>query len=153
MSFLCICQIVLGGIASYDFLFGCGTFKLKLLCSVGLLSHYNRENASSCVIEQDGIFAKELRDQSVEKRLIFMHQVIIEGEGDIKIAREEIFSCNIDIENVLGGPLALFSDLFLLLKCSDLGHKLVYTYFRFYKGPPLKKKSHFPRISVHVKIF
>lgn len=129
MSFLCICQIVLCGIASQGFLFDCGTFRLKLLCSVGPLSHYNRENASSCVIEQDGIFAKELRDQSRGKRLIFMHQVIIEGEGAIKIAREEIFSSNIDTENVLGGPLALFSDLFLPLKYSDLGHKLVYTYF------------------------
>lgn len=115
-----------------------------MLYSIGPLSHYNRENASSCVIEQDGIFAKELRDQSGGKRLIFMHQVIIEGEGDIKIAREEIFSSNIDIENVLGGPLALFSDLFLLLKCSDLGHKLVYTYFSFYKGPPLKIEIIFP---------
>lgn len=115
-----------------------------MLYSIGPLSHYNRENASSCVIEQDGIFAKELRDQSGGKRLVFMHQVIIEGEGDIKIAREEIFSSNIDIENVLGGPLALFSDLFLLLKCSDLGHKLVYTYFSFYKGPPLKIEIIFP---------
>ena len=73
------------------------------MCSVGPLSHYNRQNASSRVIEQDGIFAKELRDQSRGKRLIFMHQVLVEGEGDIKIAREEIFSCNSDIGNVLGG--------------------------------------------------
>lgn len=100
------------------------------------MSHYNRENASSCVIQQDGIFTKELRDQSRGKRLILMHQVIIERQGDIKIAREEIFSSNSNTETVLGGPLALFSDLFFLpLKCSDLGHKLVYTYFRFCKGP------------------
>lgn len=69
-----------------------------------------------------------------------MHRVIIEGEGDVKIAREEIFSSNIDRECV-GRTLALFSDLFLPFKCSDLGYKLVYTYFRFYKGTPLKKKD------------
>lgn len=78
------------------------------------MSHYNRENASSCVIEQDGIFTKELRDQSRGKRLILMHQVIIE-KGDIKIAREEIFSSNSNTETVFGGPLALFSELFFYL--------------------------------------
>jgi hypothetical protein len=55
------------------------------------LSHYNRENASSCVTEQDGIFTKELRDPSRGKRLIFMHRVVMEVEGDVKIARVEIF--------------------------------------------------------------
>lgn len=104
------------------------------------MSYYNWENVSSCVIEQDGIFPKELRDQSRGERLIFMHQVIIEGEGNINVAREEIFSSNIDTEDVRS-TLALFSDLFLLLKCSELSHKLVYTYFRFYKGPSLKKTS------------
>lgn len=69
-----------------------------------------------------------------------MHRVIIERERDVKIAREETFSSNIDRECVRRS-LALFSDLFLPLKCSDLGPKLVYTYFRFYKGPPLKKIS------------
>lgn len=54
------------------------------------------------VIEQDGIFAKELGDQGRGKRLIFMHQVIMEREGDIKIAREEIFSSNIDTEHAFG---------------------------------------------------
>lgn len=100
----------------WNCLFGCDMFRLKLLCSVGPLSHYSRENASSCVIEQDGIFAKELRDQSRGERLIFMHQVVTEGEGDIKIAREEIFSSNSNAETVLGGPLALFSDLFFTFK-------------------------------------
>lgn len=34
----------------------------------------------------------------------------------------------------------LSSRLFLPLKCSDLGHKLIYTYFRSYEGAPIFKK-------------
>lgn len=55
----------------------------------------------------------------------------MDGEGDIKSAREKIFSSNIDIDNVLRWLLAPILDLFLLLKCSDLDHTLIYTYFKF----------------------
>lgn len=81
-----------------------------------------------------------------------MHRVITEGEGGIKIAREETFSSNIDRECV-GRTLALFSDLFLPLKCSDLGPKLVYTYFRFVCVFFLKKRYHLPQMQVHLEIF
>lgn len=44
-----------------------------------------------------------------------MHLVILKGEEDIKIARERLFSSNVDIEDMLG-LWALCSGLFLPLK-------------------------------------
>lgn len=67
----------------------------------------------------------------------------MEGEGNTKIAGE-VFSSNINTEPVCRGLWAQPSDLFLPLKCSHLGHKLVYTYFRFPKEPPFQKDIIFP---------